>query len=101
MCAVDSFCCNVSWDDLCVNQVETVAGGSCAAQTDVGIQNLCDRLWEADAAEAGAEEDEIFARCGDDNVESLPPVPFGAHYPQDQGTYIVSDSPDLTLFCGP
>lgn len=31
ICAVDPFCCEVQWDSLCVQQVETVCGGSCEA----------------------------------------------------------------------
>ncbi|SFF17693.1 hypothetical protein SAMN02745121_07349, partial [Nannocystis exedens] len=29
VCAQDSFCCNVSWDELCVAEVETLACGTC------------------------------------------------------------------------
>ncbi len=29
ICVVDPFCCNNSWDNLCVNQVQSVCGQSC------------------------------------------------------------------------
>lgn len=99
VCDADPWCCDNAWDSLCVGQVETVAGASCETQTDIGLANLCETLIEAHPAAAGAEENEIFERCGDNNPESLPPIPFGAHYPQDTGRYIISDSPGDLEFC--
>lgn len=29
ICAVDSFCCNTAWDDICMAEVESVCGNNC------------------------------------------------------------------------
>jgi hypothetical protein len=29
ICAADSFCCTTSWDNVCVNEVDTVCGKNC------------------------------------------------------------------------
>ncbi|MGH1340120.1 MAG: hypothetical protein ACRBN8_01110 [Nannocystales bacterium] len=56
-------------------------------------------MLEAEPADSGVEENEILDRCGEGNGESLPPIPFGAHYPQDTGSYIISDTPFALEFC--
>ena len=33
VCAADPFCCNNEWDQLCVNQVESLGCGSCSTET--------------------------------------------------------------------
>jgi hypothetical protein len=42
ICAVDSYCCNVAWDGICVSEVRTVCGNlTCAEANGTCTHSLC------------------------------------------------------------
>lgn len=43
ICAVDSYCCQVSWDSLCVGEVASVCGQSCEPDPAECVHDKCDQ----------------------------------------------------------
>jgi hypothetical protein len=43
ICAVDSYCCNVWWDSLCVSEVATICGQTCPGSPGVDPADLAKR----------------------------------------------------------
>jgi hypothetical protein len=44
ICAVDGYCCNVYWDGICMNEVASICGRSCADHT-CGIPTFHPEYW--------------------------------------------------------
>ena len=48
ICAVDPYCCDVAWDEICVDEVSTICGGTCpgllldSLQTTARLQSKAD-----------------------------------------------------------
>ena len=61
VCALDSFCCNMDWDDLCVSLVETFGCASCTAP----FSEDCNANTVPDECESGADCDNngVFDEC--------------------------------------
>ncbi len=101
VCAADPFCCNNSWDSLCVGQVTTVAGASCVNVTEYDTGTFsCNTsvdlittnwVWTGACVPGGPgscfEPAPAVTVCNDDDPESLPP----ADYPSVSGN-VFSDS---------
>ena len=95
ICAVDPFCCQVRWDGICVNEVSTVAGGSCVSPCDDG--NLCTTDSCTDQNN-GCTHGEVSCDDGSDCTADLCDPSFGCQHipdPCDDANLCTYD------YCGP
>jgi hypothetical protein len=74
VCAFDSFCCDASWDNICVSEALDPCGAVCEGDTEGGVSTSTGLVSSSDAGSGGNPGDCCVSNptpgCGDPEVES-------------------------------